>query len=168
MKTPSDSTSSASRSNEGAVDSSRDGSHAMPTDERELDARYPPNGDAGEGSGEGSGGDEKSGGESVPDPLLERLFGKSAAMPFDVAALKTGKAYWQISDDDRKLLADEAANAAKSVGVVVDRNSSPLLRLGLAYVAVGIAPAFAMLMERMAALEKKLDEKKPDDRTTAS
>lgn len=158
MKTPTDSASSASRS-DAPVGGQGAGAREMPTNERELDSGYPPNGDAGKDGGQGGSGGTQPGGESLPDPLLERLFGKSAALPFDVAALKTGKDYWNITDEDRKLLTDEASNAAKSVGVVVDRNTSPLLRLGLAYVAVGIAPAFKMLLERVAALEKKIGDK---------
>lgn len=89
---------------------------------------------------------------------MELLFGDGAALPFDLMAAKTGKDYWVPSEKGRKLLADEAANCSRHVGVNVDRETSPMLRLALAYVAVGIKPALMVMYERMEKLERKMEE----------
>lgn len=124
------------------------GDRALPRDgdawARRWLARPGAGGDNGAPGGENLGGEHRP---AEPDPLIDRLCSRLAASPFDGVAAFTGKDYWLVPDEDRKLLGDEVKNLAQCHGVVLDKRSHPLVRVGLAYAAVASGPLWALALE---------------------
>ncbi len=106
-----------------------------------------------------SGGDEQpakqAGADGPPAELVQELFGGLGAVPFDMAALKTGHAHWELTEKQRQIMALVVENAASAKGINVNPKTNPIGILGLAYFALG----FPRVVQELVLIRQELQKK---------